>query len=281
MTYPPIDLNDAVVVITGAARGIGLATARAFHDRGSYVVLGDLDAGEALEAARSMGPRALARPVDVTDRIAVRALLSAARKWRGQEVDVLVNNAGIMLTGPFGQQSDTDAQLMVDVNLHGVAHGMREALPGMSSRGRGHIVNVASLAGRFPIPGLAMYNATKFAVVGLSAATRLEFVGSGISISTVLPSAVRTDLVAGIDYRPLPAVDAVDVAEAIVRTVRTRRPETAIPAYAGWATNIAAVSPRSLVSAARRLIGDDAALTNVDHTQRNTYLTRIHRQESE
>ncbi len=122
-----------------------------------------------------------------------------------------------MPTGPFLDQEDRIDRLTMDVN-YGVIHGMRLALPGMIERGHGHVVNVASLAGKFPIKGLAVYNASKYAVVGLTAATRLELAGTGVSLTAVLPSAVRTELSSGIDYGRLPAVDPEDIARSSWRT---------------------------------------------------------------
>ena len=107
-----------------------------------------------------------------------------------------------------------------DVNVFGVINGMKVVLPDMVSRGQGHVVDVASLAGKFPVKGLAVYSASKFAVVGLTAATRLEHEDDVVSISAVLPSAVRTELAPGIDYGLLPAVDPEDIAAAIVRSLR-------------------------------------------------------------
>ncbi|WP_280304788.1 SDR family oxidoreductase [Nocardia neocaledoniensis] len=278
MSYPRIDLNGALIAITGAARGIGLATARAFVAEGAHVALGDLDEALAVQAAAELGDRAMGHALDVTDKSSYAAFLDAAARWRGRPLDVLVNNAGVMPNGAFLDQSDRIDQLTMDVNVYGVIHGMRLALPGMVERGRGHVVNVASLAGKFPIKGLAVYNASKYAVVGLTAATRLEMDATGVSVSAVLPSAVRTELSSGIDYGILPAVDPEDIAAAVVRTVKTRAAETSVPGYVGLMANAAGLVPEPLLKVVRKAAHDDAAITRVDDKVRRAYLDRIEKQ---
>jgi len=164
--------------------------------------------------------------------------------------------------------------LMVDVNLWGVVHGMRMALPGMLARRRGHIVNVASLAGKFPIPGLAMYNATKFAVVGLTAAARREYASGGVSLSAVLPSAVDTALASGLDLRPIPKVRPDQIADAVVESVGSRRGEIAVPGYVGALAAAATVVPEGIMGAVRSLVRDDRAL-RPDSGARTAYRERL------
>ncbi|MFD3747286.1 SDR family oxidoreductase [Nocardia sp. NPDC058633] len=277
MSYPRIDLEGATIAITGAARGIGLATARAFVEAGAYVALGDLDEALAVQAAAEIGDHAMGHALDVTDKASYAAFLEATAQWRGP-LDVLVNNAGVMPNGPFLDQSDRIDQLTMDVNVYGVIHGMRLALPAMVERGYGHIVNVASLAGKFPLKGLAVYNASKYAVVGLTAATRLEMDATGVSVSAVLPSAVRTELSSGIDYGILPAVEPEDIAVAVVRTVKTRAAETAVPGYVGMMANASGLVPESVMRAFRKAAHDDAAITRVDDGVRRAYLDRIEKQ---
>ncbi|MGY0497201.1 SDR family oxidoreductase [Nocardia sp. FBN12] len=277
MSYPRIDLAGATIAITGAARGIGLATANAFVEAGAYVALGDLDEALAVQAATEIGDHAMGHALDVTDKASYAQFLDAVAQWHGP-LDVLVNNAGVMPNGPFLAQSDRIDQLTMDVNVYGVIHGMRLALPGMVARGYGHVVNVASLAGKFPLKGLAVYNASKYAVVGLTAATRLEMDGTGVSVSAVLPSAVRTELSSGIDYGILPAVDPEDIAAAVVRSVRTRAAETAVPGYVGLMANASGLVPEPVLRAIRKAANDDAAINGVDDKVRRVYLDRIEKQ---
>src|SRR4051794_33144075 len=171
-----------VVAITGGARGIGKATATALVRRGARVAIGDLDLELAEKTATELGGNVIALQLDVTDRSSFNAFLDGAEKELGP-VDVLINNAGIMPVGPFEKESDETAQLMVDINLHGVIYGCKLALDRMIPRGSGHIVNIASQAGKAGIPGGATYSATKHAVVGLSEAIRLENRDKGIEIS--------------------------------------------------------------------------------------------------
>lgn len=276
--YPRIDLDGALVAITGAARGIGLATAKEFVAAGARVALGDLDDTLAREAAAGLGESARGHLLDVTDKQSYADFLAAAEEAHGGTVDVLVNNAGVMPNGSFLDQEDRIDRLTMEVNVYGVIHGMRLALPGMIARGHGHVVNVASLAGKFPLKGLAVYNASKYAVVGLSAATRLELEGTGVSLTTVLPSAVRTELSSGIDLGVLPAVDPEDIAAAVVRSVRSRAAEIAVPTYVGLAANSAPLVPEPVMRLLRRAVHDDAAITRVDSDVRRAYLDRIEAQ---
>jgi NADP-dependent 3-hydroxy acid dehydrogenase YdfG len=276
--YPKILLDEALIAITGAGRGIGLATAERFVAQGARVALGDLDGGLAKEAADRLGPLASGHDLDVTKKESFAAFLTEAETHHSKQLDVLVNNAGVMPNGPFLDQEDRIDQLTMDVNVYGVIHGMRLVLPGMIERGRGHVVNVCSLAGKFPIKGLAVYNASKFPAVGLTAATRLELDSTGISITAVLPSAVRTELSSGIDYGVLPAVDADDIAAAVVKSVRTRAAEIAVPSYVGAATAVVPLVPETVMRAFRRAVHDDAAITRVDEPVRRRHLERISKQ---
>ena len=273
MRYTNIDLDGASVAITGAARGIGLASAMAFAAKGARVALGDLDADLARDAARAIGHGATGHRVDVADKFAFADFLAEAEAAHGT-LDVLVNNAGVMPNGSFLDLSDETNRLMFDVNVFGVMHGMQLALPGMIERRRGHVVNVASLAGKFPIRGLAVYNATKFAVVGLTAATRLEMAPHAVSVSAILPSAVDTALASGLSMAPLPKVKPEAIADAIVASVHSRAAETAIPGYVGTLAAVAHISPEPAVNLFRRIVRDDRAL-RPDVAARQAYTERI------
>jgi NAD(P)-dependent dehydrogenase (short-subunit alcohol dehydrogenase family) len=273
--YPSIDLAGASVVVTGAAQGIGLATAELFAARGARVAIGDLDEVRAKEAAHRIG--ALAVRLDVADPESFAAFVAEGERAHGP-IAVLVNNAGIMPNGDFLELGLHTDRLTMDVNLFGVINGMRAVLPGMLARGRGHVVNVASLAGKFPVKGLAIYNASKFAVVGLSAATRMEYEPHGVSISAVLPSAVDTALASGLDMRPIPKVKPEAIAAAVVDSVSNRRGEIAVPGYVGTIAAAASVTPEPVLRTMRRLIRDDRAL-RPDKPERADYRERLARQE--
>ena len=140
MTYPPISLDGAIVVVTGGARGIGKSTAELFATKGATVCVGDLDGGDFT--------------VDVTSRDSFADFVASALDRHGR-IDVLVNNAGVMPLGDFLSEEDAVSRTTFDVNVWGLIHGMRLVLPHMIERGRGHIVNVASMAGKLVIPGMA------------------------------------------------------------------------------------------------------------------------------
>ncbi|MGW0248879.1 SDR family oxidoreductase [Nocardia goodfellowii] len=267
--YPAIDLRNARVLITGAGRGIGQSTARLFADQGADVVIADVDTAAADAAAAEIG----ARPVELDVRVREQWDKVVADLGR---VDILVNNAGVMPAGSFLDEPDSVGRATMDINVWGLIHGMRAAVPGMIERGYGHVVNVASLAGKVPVPGLAVYNASKFAAVGLSAATRLEFAEHGVSVSTVLPSAVRTRLSSGLALgKGMPTVDPADVAAAIVGTCDTRRAEVAVPNYLGVLDVALAATPERAVQLVRRLFNGDRALHPADAATRAEYEEQV------
>lgn len=255
--YPPIPLDTSVVIIAGGARGIGRATAELLHDIGAIVWIADIDAAQAEETAHELGPGAFAVPLDVRSKESWAALRSAVIE-RHDHIDVLINSAGIMPVGGFLDGSDDEAVATLDINTHGLVLGMRTVLPHMVGRGRGHIVNIASMAGKVPIPGLAVYNASKFAAVGLSSSVRAEFRHSGVSISSVLPCAVRATTTSGTPLRlRLPTVDPELVAHAIVRNCQTRKGEVAVPAYTIMWDVVRAMLPEPLLHAAMRMLRTD------------------------
>jgi len=170
------------VAITGAARGIRLATARSMHTRGAHVVIGDLDLHVAKSAARELGHSVVALQVDVADPASFAHFLDEAKDWLGG-LDVLVNNAGIMPVGPFAEMPLATAIRAVDINLSGAMTDMHLALPEMLAQGSGHIVNVASVAGRAPVPGGIAYCASKAGLIALTEAARLEYADRGITFT--------------------------------------------------------------------------------------------------
>lgn len=270
-SYPPIDLSRATVLVTGGAQGIGRATAEAFARQGARVAIGDLDLELATATAARIGGAAYR--LDVADPDSFAAFVADAEGQLGP-VDVLVNNAGVMPNGGFLDLPPEVDRMTMEVNVFGVVHGMRAVLPGMLARGHGHVVNVASLAGKFPVPGLAIYNASKFAVVGLTAATRLEYADAGVSLTAVLPSAVDTALASGLDMRPIPKVKPEEIAAAVVGSVSSRAAEIAVPRYVGGLATAAAVTPEPVLNTVRRLVRGDRALQS-DQPERAAYRARL------
>ena len=189
-------LLGRVVAITGGARGIGKATATALVRKGCRVALGDLDLALAEETAAGLGGGTVALPLDVTDRGSFAAFLDAAERELGP-IDVVINNAGIMPVTQLVDESDDSIRRQLDINLYGVIVGTQLAIERLQPRGSGHIVNVASQAGKTPLPGIATYSATKHAVVGLSEATMAELQDTGVEVSCVMPTLVNTELTSG------------------------------------------------------------------------------------
>lgn len=223
-----IGLAGARVAITGGARGIGRATAARCVAAGAQVWIGDLDEQALAETARDLGVHGIR--LDVADPASFAAFLGEITT--DGPLDMLVNNAGIMQAGPFLDLPLEGHAREVGVNLLGVVHGMRLALPDMIERRHGHVVNLASMAAKISTPQMATYCATKFAVAALSRAVRAEIAGSGVTIATVLPAAVRTDLTARFTLTPaIPTSEPDDVAAAIVATARRSRAETQVPRW--------------------------------------------------
>ena len=189
-------LEDRVAAITGASSGIGEATALALADAGAAVALGArrLDRVEALaERIGAAGGRAIAFEVDVSDEQAANAFVAAANERLGG-LDVLVNNAGVMLLGPVAGADTDEWRRMLDVNLLGLLYCTHAALPLMTASGGGHIVNVSSVAGRRASAGAAVYNMTKFGVTAFSEALRQEALHADIRVTCVEPGFVETEL---------------------------------------------------------------------------------------
>jgi short-subunit dehydrogenase len=271
------DINGRTIAVTGAARGIGNAIARALLARGARVVIGDRDV-DALESAVAalapLGP-VCGHPVDVTDRGSFAAFLDKAGSEGGGRIDVLVNNAGVMPIGPFLDQTDRAIATAVDVNLYGVLNGCRLVLPEMVARRGGHIVNIASMAGMVAVPGQAVYAGTKFAVVGLTIALADEFAPQGVQVSAVLPTFTKTELIAGTNatgaQRP---VQPEDVAAAVVRVLEKPTTIVSVPA----ALRFTAVLTQLLSPRARRWLGrklgTDRVFLDVDAAARKSYEDR-------
>lgn len=274
-----IPLDGALVAITGGARGIGRATAEAFAARGARVWIGDLDGDAAEEAAAAIGPLASGGELDVTSRSSFAAFLSTAEDGAGRPLDVLVNNAGVMPLGRFLDETDVTSATTLDVNVWGVIHGMRLALPGMVERGHGHVANVASMMGKLPVPGAAVYAASKYAVVGLTASVREELAGTGVTVTAVLPTATRTALVSGVPLgRGMPTAEPEDVARAVVASCGRRVAEIPVPRWLSGYEPIAALTPRPLMGLLRRVLASDRVLTSLDEEARGAYDAGVARQ---
>jgi NAD(P)-dependent dehydrogenase (short-subunit alcohol dehydrogenase family) len=266
-------LNGKVVAITGGARGIGKATAEALVRRGARVAIGDLDLALAEETAAGLGGGSVATALDVSDRASFEAFLDEAERQLGP-VDVVINNAGIMSVTPFVEEAESSFRRQIEINLIGVIHGTQLAMERMLPRNSGHIVNIASQAGKAGFPGIATYSATKHAVVGLSEAVRQELRGQAVEISCVMPTVVNTELTAGVGQKWVKPVEATDVAEAIAAALEVPRFDVYVPKANGALLRAGALMPRAASEAVSRAMGTDKLMTEVDHTARAAYEDR-------
>jgi NADP-dependent 3-hydroxy acid dehydrogenase YdfG len=190
------DLSNQLVAVTGASSGIGEATAIACARAGATVALAArrLDRLQALaDRIAGEGGRALAVQSDVGDEEQARAFIERAHAELGR-LDVLVNNAGVMLLGPIAGAPTEEWRQMIHANVFGVLYCTHAALPLMAAQGSGHIVNVSSVAGRVARAGSGVYNLTKFGVGAFSEALRQEAVPLGVRVTVIEPGAVATEL---------------------------------------------------------------------------------------
>jgi NADP-dependent 3-hydroxy acid dehydrogenase YdfG len=242
-----MQVKGAVAVVTGASSGIGEATAVALAQRGAKVVL----AARRLDRLESMADRitraggtALAVPCDVTDDHALRTLRTVTEEAFGP-ADVLVNNAGIPGGGELDDLDYDQIRHVIEVNVLGVMFGTRAFLPGMLSRGRGHIVNVASLAGLFTVPGASVYSASKHAVVAFSESLNGSTHRRGVRVTSVNPGFVTTEGFPATDRPSVVTLTVEQVAVAVVKVIRRDiAPDYSIPRWAAAGQAFRVLTPR-------------------------------------
>jgi NAD(P)-dependent dehydrogenase (short-subunit alcohol dehydrogenase family) len=268
-------LTGQSIAVTGGANGIGRAISTQFARAGARVAIGDLDVDAAKAAAQALGGSVAAIELDVSDPQAIHRFLDTAEQRHGP-LDVMVNNAGVDWMSPFHEEPDAVTRRQVEVNLLGTTYGTRAALQRMLPRRRGHIVNVASGAGRVPLPGSSSYSATKHAIVGLTESLRLEYRGSGVRFSLIQPSQVDTMMIEG-QPRPrlLPVVSPDDVAAAVLAAVRDGRFEVWVPSSQGVSAKFSALLPRRAREAAFRALGVVRIGGDADLAVRRNYHQRM------
>ena len=241
-----MELRGAVAVVTGASSGIGESTALLLARAGAKVVLAArrLERLEALaERIAAHGGEALPVHCDVSLLADLDELVARTDEAYGR-CDILVNNAGIPGGGPFRSLTAEQVERVIRVNVLGVMLGTRAFLPMLLEQRRGHIVNVASLAGRFATPGSVVYGATKHAVVAFGEALSYELKPLGILVTTVNPGFTKTEGFPQDDIPPRLVMRREHVAEVIVDVVRRGRgPEVSVPRALGAAQAFRVLTP--------------------------------------
>ncbi len=272
-------LQGRVALVTGAARGVGRATAAALAAEGVKVALVDLDGDAVAAAAKEISPTAIGLPLDVTDHAAFAATLDQVEKELGP-LDILVNNAGIMPIGPFEEEGDATAARVLDINLHAMLWSTKDMIKRLKRRGAGgHIVNVSSGAGWIAAGGGATYAASKHGVVGFSHAVAQELSGSDIHISVVAPAVVKTDIGAGLaDVKGLKKVTPEQVGSAIVKGIKRRKFVIWVPKVMGVMSLMMCGLPYRVRNFLGRLSNTDRLLLTADYEARAAYHDSIQRQ---
>ena len=272
-------LRDRTVLITGGARGLGLALARAFGDEGARVVLLSRSADELDRARRDLEARGVDASIaicDVTDAAEVRQAIREAAAEKGR-LDVVVNNAGVIQMMPFAHVTDDDFRESIGTHFWGPLHVIREALPYLERAG-GRVVNISSLGGRVAVPHLLPYCVGKFALTGLSEGLDAELAGRGIRVLTVTPGLMRTGSHRNVRIRgrhhaearwfglagatPLTSMNADRAARRIVRACREGRSTLAPGVQAHAALAVKSAAPEffaALMRVAARLLPGPSA----------------------
>ncbi len=218
-------IEGCTAIITGASSGIGQATARNLAGKGANLVLAARSKDKLKKLADEVAPlpgRCLVVPTDVTDRLAVEALVRKTAEEFGS-VDILINNAGVGLFAPIADGNLENMHRLFNVNFWGVINCIQAAVPYMQAQQRGHIVNVASVAARISAPYMGIYSATKFGLVAISDALRSELAGTGIGVSVIYPGLTQTSFMENmtqeVEVPPLPPVARFASSETVANRI--------------------------------------------------------------
>ncbi|HEV7582493.1 MAG TPA: SDR family oxidoreductase [Mycobacterium sp.] len=274
-----LKVQGKVIVITGGARGIGLATATALHNLGAKVAIGDVDEVRVKESGAALGLDVYGK-LDVTDPHSFAEFLDEVERQLGP-IDVLINNAGIMPVGRIIDEPEAVTRRILDINVYGVILGSKLAVQRMVPRGKGHVINVASLAGEVYAIGLASYGASKHAVIGFTDAARLEYRSAGLKFSLVLPTFVNTELVAGTaGMKGFKNAEPADIAAAIVGLVAHPKPRVRVTRAAGALIASQKFLPRVVSEGLNRVLGGEHVFTDdIDVDKRKAYEARARGEE--
>jgi len=244
---------------------------------GMKVAIGDLDGDLAAQTAQELSPtHAFGGALDVTDRRSFSAFLDDVDARLGP-IDVLINNAGIMPLHHFLDEDDDTARRIIDINVHGVILGTKLALERMLPRDHGHIVNIASQAGKVGTPGGATYSASKHAVIGLTESVRgeMRLLGAHIELSYVMPSVVATELGGGLPTtRGVKTLSPTDVAAAIVSALQEGTVDVWVPKSTKPLNTFGQLLPRRAAEGLGRAIKADRVLFDPDRSARAGYELR-------
>ena len=275
MAKQPRSLSGRTAVVTGGARGIGRAITEGLIAKGVRVAIGAVDRQAAEATAAELGDAVVGLPLDVTNLAGFTAFLDDVERRLGP-IDIVVNNAGIMPITPLEQESEASITRQLEINLRAVIHGTQESMKRMRPRGTGHIVNIASLAGKAGYPGLATYSATKHAVVGLSEAVRFELKGSGVEISCVMPGIVNTELSSGMtEARGVKNLMTQQVASEVVGALEVPRFDVFVPRSTGPLLKVAGMLPRRAREALAHVMKADQVAVAADPSKRAAYESRV------
>ena len=258
------DLKDKTVLITGGSRGLGLVMAREFAREGARLVLCARDEQELQKAqadVEKFGVEVITVPCDVTDAQAVNEMITAVTTHFG-EIDVLVNNAGVIQVGPLEVMTMDDFERAMQAHFWGPLNTIMAVLPSMRQKKSGRIVNISSIGGKVSVPHLVPYSASKFALVGLSKGLRAELLKDGISVTTVCPGLMRTGSPRNAEFKgkhryeyawfsisdalPLLTVSAENAARQIVRACKRGDAELVISVPAKVAALFDALFPEMM-----------------------------------
>jgi NAD(P)-dependent dehydrogenase (short-subunit alcohol dehydrogenase family) len=252
-------LRGKVVAVTGAASGIGRALAVRLAKRGAQLALSDVDEAGLHETARLLEGTASKHIVDVRDLTAVQRYAAEVEAEHGG-CDVIINNAGLAVRASLAQITYEQFKLVMDVNFYGVLHGSKEFLPLLQRRPSGHIVNIASINAMVPFAKNGPYNASKYAVLGLSETLMQELQGSTVRVTCVHPGGIRTNIARASNgfskqesefFERIAITSAEQAAETIIVGIEQDRQRV----YVGLDSKLMATAKRVMPNWTVRLIG--------------------------